>query len=223
MCWSKAIRASAARGSPCPPVAMIITSRRGSFIAVVEVDHLGKISEIADALRNPEDAVQRAAGDADLAAGVLRDMAQSLQPRRVGGEGGDEHAAVGVLDHLVQPLPHAELGAGRRLLEDVGRIADQREHAVVADRAQFRLGARGRRAAACRPASSRRYGRSGRRAFRSAAHCPRGSNGRAGCSGSRTGRAGSRPRISTMLSSTCPVSPSSSSLPAIRPAVNGVA
>ena len=94
MCWSKAIRASAARGSPWPPVAMIITSLARQPHRLVEIDRLRKISEIADALRNPQDAIEAAAGDADLAARVLRDMAQRLEAGGVGGEGGDQHPAL---------------------------------------------------------------------------------------------------------------------------------
>jgi hypothetical protein len=111
----------------------------GQTHGLVKIDRLREISEIAHALRNAEDAIETAPGDADAAAGVLRDVAQSLQPRRVGGEGGDEHTAVGRLDHCVEALADAEFRARRRVLEDVGRIAGQSEHAGVADRAQLRL------------------------------------------------------------------------------------
>jgi hypothetical protein len=40
--FSSAMRPSAARGSPCPPVAMISTSPRGSFIAVSKSTVSGK-------------------------------------------------------------------------------------------------------------------------------------------------------------------------------------
>src|SRR4051812_44721561 len=69
-------------------------------------------------------------------------MAQGLEAGGVGGEGGDEDAAIGVLDHLVEPHANAELGARGFLVEHVGRIADQSEHAGIADRAKLRLGAR---------------------------------------------------------------------------------
>ena len=108
----------------------------------VEVDRLGEIGQIADALGDPEDPVERAAGDADPAAGVVGDMAEGLQAGGVGREGGDEHPPLRLADDPVEALAHRRFGAGRQLLEDVGRIADQSEHALVADRAQLRLGAR---------------------------------------------------------------------------------
>jgi hypothetical protein len=73
MTWLlKAMRASAARLSPWPPVAMIITSRRGSFIASSKRTVSGKIAKVAVRLRDLENAVERAARDADLRPGRLR-------------------------------------------------------------------------------------------------------------------------------------------------------
>ena len=152
------------------------------------------------------------------------DLAERLQPRGVGGEGGDEHPALGRRRSPRRgpsrtAASEPEASSWKTLVESQTRASTPSSPIAR----QLGRGRRGRRAAGIRRASSRRCGRSGRRACRSAAHCPRGSNGRAERSGSRTGRAGTSPPISTMLSSTSPVSPSSSSLPAIRPAVKGVA
>ena len=76
-----------------------------------------------------------------LAPGLARDPADRLQPRGVGGEGRDEHAALGLRHLREQPGMDALLGSGRLVLEDVGGIAHEREHALVADLRQH-LGAR---------------------------------------------------------------------------------
>ena len=68
-CVPHAIRPSAARGSPCPPVAMISTSLARQAHRFVEADRRREILEIAGRLRDAQDAFERAAGDADLAAG----------------------------------------------------------------------------------------------------------------------------------------------------------
>ena len=63
-------------------------------------------------------------------------MADRLQARGVGGEGGDEHAALGLRRPARAARVDARLGAGGCVLEHVGGIADQREHALVADLGQ---------------------------------------------------------------------------------------
>ena len=89
-----AIRPSAARGSPCPPVATISTSLARQAHRLVEADRLGEIDADSRSPARPEDAVERAAGDAHLAAGFVRDAAERLEPRGVRGEGGDQHPAL---------------------------------------------------------------------------------------------------------------------------------
>ena len=78
----KAIRPSAARGSPCPPVAMISTSLARQAHRLVEADRLGEIEQIAGRLGDLEDAVEGAAGDAHLAPGFDRDPADRLAAAR---------------------------------------------------------------------------------------------------------------------------------------------
>gem|GEM_PF-6332979 len=67
-------------------------------------------------------------------------MAERLEAGGVGSEGGDQHPALLPLDHVVEAFADSELGPRGGLLEDVGRIADQSEHAGIADRAQLGLG-----------------------------------------------------------------------------------
>src|SRR5207237_9377228 len=51
---------------------------------LVKADRLREVREVAGGLRNPQDAVERAAGDAHLAAGLPGDAADGLQSRRIG-------------------------------------------------------------------------------------------------------------------------------------------
>ena len=104
---------------------------------LVEADRRREVLQIARRLRDAEDAVERAAGDADLAPGLARDAADRLQPRGIGREGRDQHPPLGLGDLRQQPGMDAFLGAGRLVLEDVGRIAYQREHAAVANGGQY--------------------------------------------------------------------------------------
>ena len=58
------------------------------------------------------------------------DPADGLQPRGVRREGRDQHPALGLGDLGEQPGVDAFLGARRLVLEDIGRIAHEREHAA---------------------------------------------------------------------------------------------
>jgi hypothetical protein len=75
----------------------------------VEVDRLGEVGQIADALGDPQDTVERAAGDADPPAGIGGDVAEGPEAGRVGGEGGDQHPPLRLADHPVEPLAHRRL------------------------------------------------------------------------------------------------------------------
>ena len=108
----------------------------------IEINRLGELAQITGRARDLQDAIERAAGDAQLAAGRLRHLAQRLQPRGVGGEGGDHHPALGGGDDLVQSGLHALFGARCLSIEHIGRIAHQGKHALVTDRAQRLSGGR---------------------------------------------------------------------------------
>ena len=100
---------------------------------LVEPDRRREILQIAGCLGDPQDPVERAAGNAHLAPGLTADAPDRLQPRRIGREGRDQHPALG-LQHLRQePRVNAFFRARWLVLEDVGRIAHQRQHTRVAD------------------------------------------------------------------------------------------
>ena len=125
-----AIRPSAARGSPWPPVAMISTSLRGRRIASSKSIGGGKswrypVAWATRRIRSSERPAMHTLRPVSIA-----DAADRLQPRRVGGEGRDQHAALGLGDLGEQAGMDAFLGARRLVLEDVGRIAHQREDAL---------------------------------------------------------------------------------------------
>ena len=104
----------------------------------VEIDHRRKVLQVTVGLCHLDDPLQRAARHAQRAAGFLGDMAERLQPGDVGSERGDEHPAAFPAAHfLEQPLIDHALRAGGRGIEDVGRIAHQGEHALIADFDQF--------------------------------------------------------------------------------------
>ena len=189
----------------------------------VERNRRREILQIAGRLGDAQDAVERAPGDAHLAAGLAADPADGLEPRGIGRKGGDEHAALGLGDLGEQPGVDAFLRTRRLVLEDVGGIAHQREHA------------RDRRCSV----STSVLGASPITGVSSIFQSPVWKILPNGVSISRplpsgiecdsatkltlNGPSSMVPPRSTMLSLTCPVSPSSSSLPAISPAVNGVA
>src|SRR5579884_2962447 len=108
---------------------------------LVEADRRREVLEVAGRLRDTEDTLERAAGDAHLTPGLPRYPADRLQPRGVGSEGGDQHAAL-CLEHLREKTLMDALFRSRGLvLEDVRGVTHQREDAVIADLGQH-LGAR---------------------------------------------------------------------------------
>ena len=99
----------------------------------VEADRRRKIAQVTGRLGDPQDPIERAAGNAHLALRFQRDPADRLQARRVRREGRHQHPPLGLRDLREEPFVNALLGARRRILEDVRRIAHQREHAFVPD------------------------------------------------------------------------------------------
>src|SRR3546814_15158706 len=66
----------------------------------------------------------------------IGDLPQSLQARRIGGEGRDQHPSLRALDRAHQPFADVALGTARLGIEDIGAVAHQRQHA---DRKSTRL------------------------------------------------------------------------------------
>ena len=144
----------------------------------VGIDRVGEIrADSRVALRDLEDAVERAPGDAQLAPGLARDLAQRLQPRRVRREGGDQHAPLR-LARPPRPAPRArslsepDASALKTLVESHTSTSMPSSPIAVSCFG----GRRACRSPASRRASSRRCGTRGRAACRSAARSPRGSN-----------------------------------------------
>ena len=141
-CVPEAIRPSAARGSPCPPVAMISSSLLRQPHRLVEAD---RRREVAADSRSPGRRAGSARANARRCTPCVR-FRVATRPivcSRAAFEAKvvTSTRPVGLIVCASKPFVNALLGARRPLLEDVGRIAHQREHACVADLRQ-RLGAR---------------------------------------------------------------------------------
>ena len=115
-----AMRPSAARGSPCPPVAMISTSLARQAHRFVEAD---RRREIAADSRSPGRRLRMRSSERPamhtLRPVSTRDPADRLEPRGVGREGGDEHPPLRLVDlareaRRGRSLPSPTAGPGRR-------------------------------------------------------------------------------------------------------------
>src|SRR3546814_9233476 len=84
----------------------------------------------------------RSPGDAKAAAGGARDLAQCVEPRRVRGEGGDDHPPLRRADRRDETGAQVALAPRCFGVEDIGRIADEHIDALVADRGQRSRGRR---------------------------------------------------------------------------------
>ena len=100
------------------------------------VQGFGKVGEVAAFARGDHVAFQRRSRQHQTAAGGGGDGAQRLQPGDVRGEGGDRHPLAAVPDDVEERRVEPALGAGAARVERVGGVADQRQHALVADPAQ---------------------------------------------------------------------------------------
>ena len=137
-CSFSAMRAMAARGSPWLPVASTTILSRGRAANMSSERNGGRPS------RKPHSratwitrSIARPTID-DAAAGRLRRLRHGADARDIGGEGRHEHAMLGLADELAQRLRDIALGGAVALAQNVGRIADQRVDALVAERAQPR-------------------------------------------------------------------------------------
>ena len=72
--------------------------------------------------------MSKSAGDANLAAGFARDIAQRLEPCDIAGEGGHHHPLARMALHfLEQALVDRPFRTARRGIEDIGAVADHGE------------------------------------------------------------------------------------------------
>ena len=78
----------------------------------------------------------RAAGDGELAAVQVGDLDGLLHAVDVRGEAGDDDAALGLGEDLVERLADDGLGRRGALVLGVGGVAEQRQHALLAQRAK---------------------------------------------------------------------------------------
>ncbi len=99
------------------------------------VDEVGHALEQPDRLGRRRHAVHRAAGEADTAVGGLGRADHAVHARDVRRETGDRDLALERLDQLGQGRADIGLGPGLPFYEDVGAVADHRQHALVAETA----------------------------------------------------------------------------------------
>ena len=130
------MRASAARGSPWLPVHSA-THLVGRQIAVgsiaAEILHAVEIAGLA---RDLHDALHGAADHHDFAAGGARGLGDRAHARHIGGECRDRDAARRGADQLGERLRDVGLRGRAALAHRIGGIADQRQAALVAERAR---------------------------------------------------------------------------------------
>ena len=101
-----------------------------------KIRHAVKIAAVA---RHVDDARHRPAGDDDLASALCRRQRHGAHARHVRGEGGDGDAAACAGNQIFQIMRHITLGGTDAIAQNVGGVADQRQHALVTQCAQPRL------------------------------------------------------------------------------------
>ena len=95
--------------------------------------------EHAAVARDRDDALDRPAENADLPSGGETGLGRRAQAGDVGSEGGHDHPALRLADEPCQRLGDVALGRAFAFAQNVGRIADERQHALVAERPEARL------------------------------------------------------------------------------------
>ena len=83
-----------------------------------------------------EHVLHAASGDGHLAAVAVGGLEHGLEPVQVGGEGGEDDPLLAVLELPVEVVRHAHLRGGVALALHVGGVAQQRQHAPVAQLAE---------------------------------------------------------------------------------------
>src|SRR5438477_9141704 len=100
------------------------------FVFGQEPRHIGKIAGLARRLVH---APQRAPDQSDVAVVDARGLGDRLQPRDIRGKTSDGDSPVVTADQVGQGLAQFAFRAGAAGLQRVCRVADDREHALVAD------------------------------------------------------------------------------------------
>ena len=106
-------------------------------VNALHIDGFGHVLQITIGLRCLDNPVQRASGKAQGPPGFARHLAHRLQPRGVGGKGGQQHPALRRFTDFSRSaftLPSLPLSPA---LKSIGGIADQSKHALIADRAEL--------------------------------------------------------------------------------------
>ena len=96
------------------------------------VQHRGKILEIAGVARRRHHLVHRAAHQRDLAAMRPGGVGDGVEPRHIGGKGRHRHPAFQGADQRGQAFAHFGFRTGMARHQRIGGIADQRQHAFIA-------------------------------------------------------------------------------------------
>ena len=125
-------------------LALASRRQRQHFVARQPLERVGaeerrQAVEIAAFAGDRDDALHRPPHHQHLPPGRQPRLRRGAQPRDVGGEGGDDDAGFRLGDELAQRARDVGLRRALALAHDIGGIADQREHALVAERAQPRL------------------------------------------------------------------------------------
>ena len=86
-----------------------------------------------------DDALYRSPKDQDVPAGGEAGLGRGAKAGDVGSEGGHDHPAPRLADQPGKRLGDVTLRRALAFAQDVGRIADERQHALVAERLEARL------------------------------------------------------------------------------------
>ena len=106
---------------------------------ILRTGAFGKIEHVAAFLRRLDHAQQRRTRQHRMTARRDRGQRNAFHARKVGSKAGDRNAPSPPLDQLLEIGSHHRLGARFALDEDVGAVADHRQHTLITDALQHRL------------------------------------------------------------------------------------
>ena len=112
-----------------------LIARQLVYLVDVHHDVLRDI-HISENGSNVQDVFHAAPGYADLAVILCRDVDDLLQAVNVRGKGRDDYALVAAHEELVKALADLAFGCGMTRLLNICRVAQQSEHALVAELAE---------------------------------------------------------------------------------------